>query len=129
MTDKLYPWQEGIMHGREIKLMMASRNTGKSLVTAQAIERLMRDINSRPIEALMLSEGKVYGARYYCVEPIGGSWIDMETWCVETFGERGDNMWGEKKAPKPSSRWYGNNRKFWFREQKDRDWFVIKWNS
>ena len=110
-------------------VQITGRNAGKNNWTNKAIERLMNDLASRPVEALMVSEGTVYGARYYCVEPIGGNWLDMETWCVETFGSSGDHIWGEKKAPKPAERWYMNNRKFWFREQKDRDWFVIKWNS
>ena len=110
-------------------VQITGRNAGKSQMTAQAIQRLMDDILSRPIEDLVLSEGTVYGSRYYCVEPIGGSWLDMETWCVSTFGVSGDNMWGQSRAPKPSERWYANNRKFWFRDARDRDWFLIRWRS
>jgi hypothetical protein len=110
-------------------VQITGRNTGKSYWTNVAIKRLTDDIMSKPIEALICSEGKVYGARYYCVEPIGGQWYEMEEWCVKTFGSAGEHIWGEKKAPKPGYRWYMNNRKFWFREQKDRDWFVIRWNS
>ena len=109
-------------------VQVTGRNAGKSYWTNKAIERLIRDLNSNPVEALMLSEGTVYGTRYYCVEPIGGSWIDMETWCLDTFGVCEESIWGSD-IPEPACRWYVNNRKFWFREQKDRDWFVIKWNS
>jgi hypothetical protein len=96
-------------------------------LTDQALTRLMADINANPISDLQLSEGRVYGSRYYCVEPIGGSWPEMELWCYETFGDTGA-IWGES-TPNPAQRWYGNNRKFWFKELKDRDWFIIKWNS
>lgn len=109
-------------------VMITGRQIGKSVAQA-AYKRLFDDIYNRPVEDLILSEGKVYGARYYCVEPVGGSWIDMETWALDTYGACGDNMWGEIKAPEPARRWYMNNRKFWFREQKDRDWFIIRWNS
>jgi hypothetical protein len=51
----------------------------------------------------------------------------MEVWCTEIFGERYSNIWGEKKAPKPAQRWYTNDRKFWFREEKDRTMFVLRW--
>lgn len=110
-------------------IQITGRGQGKSQFTAQAIERLMQDLNSQPLEALILTEGRVYGARYYCVEPVGGSWVDMQAWCLSTFGSSGHNMWGDKTAPSPSERWYMNNRKFWFRDCKDRDWFVLRWNS
>lgn len=129
----MQPWQEellkGAMQGREIKLMMAGRNAGKSMFSQQAIDRLIRDLNNRPIENLVLGTGTVYGSRYYTVEPVGGNWLDMEQWCMQTFGEGSRALWGEKTAPEPARRWYANNRKFWFRNIKDRDWFVIRWNS
>lgn len=95
----------------------------------RAYSRLIDDIQQRPVEALICSEGKVYGHRYYTVQPEGGSWLDMETWCLDTFGETG-SLWHETKnlTPQPLQRWYMNNRKFWFKEQKDRDWFILRWN-
>lgn len=108
-------------------VQITGRNAGKSHWTNVAIKRLMDDLNSQPISDIRLSEGKVYGARYYTAEPIGGNWMDMEIWCMDSFGGPGDNMWGEKKIPEPSSRWYMNNRKFWFRDEQDRILFVLKW--
>jgi hypothetical protein len=130
----LHPWQETLMHnlaqGRELKLTMSGRRTGKSHFTQQAIDRLMRDINSQPISDLTLSEGMVYGVRYYCIEPVGGNWLDMETWCLDTYGNPG-SLWQETKnlTPELNQRWYMNDRRFWFRNQRDRDWFIIKWRS
>ena len=106
--------------------MSTSQQLGKSHWTAQAINRLMKDINSQPLENLMLTEGKIYGARYYCVEPVGGSWLDMEVWCTAAFGDPG-SVWIDTKAPTANHQWYMNNRKFWFRDIKDRDWFVLRW--
>jgi hypothetical protein len=80
---------------------------------------------------LILAEGKVYGARYYTVHPqvpemmyhqIQQSWLDMTVWCVETFGPAPENGVFE-----PGGRWYANNAKFWFRERKDLEWFIIRW--
>jgi hypothetical protein len=115
--------------GSELKVIMAGRGTGKSYWSGQAIDRLMKDLMSQPVEDLIPSQGTVYGSRYYCIEPIGGNWLEMETWCYETFGETG-SIWQETKnlTPEPHKRWYANNRKFWFRNEKDRDWFVIKWS-
>ena len=108
-------------------LTMAGRQTGKSHMSNQAFQRLWDDIHHRPVEELKLSEGTVYGSRYYCVEPVGGSWPKMELWCMEAFGETEGSIWGEKPAPEPAMRWYMNNRKFWFRDQADQLMFVMKW--
>lgn len=88
---------------------------------------------------LRVSEGRVYGSRYYTVEPEicwdptndWGSilaWMDLEKWCTATFGEVG-SIWetGETKNPPVAQRWYMNGAKFWFREKKDLEWFILKW--
>ena len=130
----MYEWQKELIEqmtkfkGRGM-VQVTGRNAGKSTLAAQALQRLWNDVMAKPIEALICDVGTIYGARYYTVEPIGGFWPDMEEWCLDTFGSVGDHMWGEKKAPKPGHRWYMNNRKFWFRDIKDRDWFVLRWNS
>ena len=69
--------------------------------------------------------GTVFGKEYLTVAPINaeGMWPDMMSWMVETFGPSADNgVWT------PDQRWYANNAKFWFRNQKDRDWFVLRWS-
>jgi hypothetical protein len=106
-------------------VQITGRQTGKSQM--QAYMRLWNDIHAHPVEDLKLSEGTVYGSRYYCVEPIGGNWMDMEVWCMDMFGGPGDKIWGEEKAPEPVRRWYMNNRKFWFHDELDRMVFVLKW--
>ena len=108
-------------------MISAGRRNGKSQQISQAFQRLFDDLSQRPIEELKLSEGRIYGARYYCVEPVGGSWPKMELWCMEAFGATTGSVWGEKSAPEPVMRWYMNNRKFWFRDQKDQLMFVMKW--
>ena len=130
MAEKLLiDIESGGVKPGEMVVMMASRRTGKSQVAA--FTRLWQDIFkvNQKVSDIKLGEGTVYGSRYYTVEPIGGNWLEMETWCVETFGEGSRALWGEKKAPEPARRWYANNRKFWFRNKKDRDWFIIRWNS
>jgi hypothetical protein len=111
-------------------VQITGRQTGKSYFSAQALKRLMDDLMLIPITDLVLSEGKVYGSRYYCVEPVGGNWREMEDWCIQTCGETTGSIWAEevkKTTPMPGERWYANNRKFWFREEKDRTMFLLKW--
>ena len=131
MVD-IYPYQiktlDDMQKYKGRGMVQFTGRSGKSHWTNMAIKRLMEDLAHRPIEDMILSEGTVYGARYYCVEPIGGHWMDMEVWCLDTFGAT-SSIWHETKnlTPEPLQRWYMNNRKFWFREQKDRDWFILKW--
>ena len=112
-------------------IQVTGRNPGKSIVSNMAaLRRLVDDIQNNPISQLILTEGKIYGARYYCVEPVGGNWLEMETWCLDTYGST-SSIWKETKSltPEPLKRWYMNNRKFWFRNERDRNWFILRWNS
>jgi hypothetical protein len=133
---KLYPFQEVLLEkmaaGTELKVVTAGRNVGKSMFSAQALKRLMDDLNRQPITDMILTEGRVYGARYYCVEPVGGNWREMEDWCIATYGTTTGCIWSQevdKTTPLRNERWYANNRKFWFRKESDRDWFLIKWRA
>jgi hypothetical protein len=139
IKDKdLAPWQQKIFDKicsggfkpGEMTIRSAGRNVGKSALTQQAIDRLMRDLNNQPISDLVLSQGTVYGSRYYCVEPVGGNWMDMEVWCLDTYGNPG-SLWQETKnlTPEPNQRWYMNDRKFWFRNERDRTVFILRWSS
>jgi hypothetical protein len=132
----LHPWQQDMLKKMsgfkkgELMVMAAGRQTGKSYFTAAALKRLMDDINSHPISDLNLTEGRVYGARYYCVEPIGGNWREMEDWCINTYGKTTGSIWAQevdKTTPLVNERWYANNRKFWFRNEADRTMFIMKW--
>ena len=128
----IQPWQMSVLNKlqsikpNQLVLTMAGRRTGKSQMNSQAFMRLWDDIHNRPVEELKLSEGTVYGSRYYCIEPVGGSWAKMELWCMQAFGETTGSIYGEN-VPEPAQRWYMNNRKFWFRDQADQLMFVMKW--
>lgn len=75
---------------------------------------------------LEYSTGKVFGKQYLTVAPMNaeGMWSDMMEWMVATFGPLDDSQ----GVFTPNQRWYANNAKFWFRDQKDRDWFVLRWS-
>jgi hypothetical protein len=140
MTKKLQPFQEKIFMDiesggskpGEMTVMMASRNTGKSTfaASAAALRRLIDDaLKEKPLTDLVLTESKVFGARYYTIEPVGGNWDDMQAWCKQSFGEPAE-VWEAHKFIWPDcGRWYVNDRRFWFRDIKDRDWFVMRWSA
>ena len=109
----------------EMVIFMSGRRTGKSV-----FQRLWNDIMTakRPIEDLVLTEQPIHGAKYYCVEPVGGSWSEMESWVIDTFGEPGE-IWPNQDFVWPECpRWVQNNRKFWFRNEKDRLMFIMRWS-
>lgn len=93
--------------------------------------RMAKDIDDEVMMSMMewhpftIDEGRVYGARYLTVHPNNGwHWNEMMAWMVETFGPTAhDGVWT------PGMRWYANNARFWFRERKDLDWFVMRWGS
>jgi hypothetical protein len=101
----------------------------------RASKRLADDIDKQVLKSmgyvfdfyLEYGEGRVSGARYLTVAPMNaeGMWSDMMAWMVDTFGPSGTpenpGCWS------PDQRWYANNAKFWFRNVKDRDWFVLRW--
>jgi len=80
---------------------------------------------------LIQSEGRVYGARYYTVEPIWAwipgwynqYWNDMVAWCVEEYGPTVTSV------ITPGAKWYVNNAKFWFREKDDLAYFMLRWGK
>lgn len=71
-----------------------------------------------------LSEGTVYGAKYLTVHPTNSwQWNEMMDWMVNTFGPSAvDGVWT------PNMRWYANNETFWFRNEKDRTMFILRWS-
>ena len=130
-------WQDDIFkqidHGfkvGEMFTMTAARGTGKSAFSSAEFQKLWKDVFAeKPLTDLILGESTTYGSRYYTVEPVGGKWSDMSAWCRSTFGDPAD-VWDNHKFMWPEAgRWYENNRKFWFRNLKDRDWFVMRWRS
>lgn len=132
-SAELEPWQQRALdsiknYQGKGAIQITGRAHGKGWAY-KAMKRLMDDIENRPVEDMILTEGRIHGARYYCVEPVGGSWLEMETWVTQTFGNPGE-IWPKEDFNWPDSmRWAMNNRKFWFRNEKDRTMFILKWRS
>lgn len=84
-------------------------------------ELMMTMFNWKPFT---LSKGTVYGTEYSTVHPNNGAaWNEMMQWMIDTFGPSAeDGVWT------PDMRWYANNAKFWFREEKDLLIFLLKWS-
>lgn len=120
------PWQEEVLNKFVGRGMLQITGRNAKPWAAAAMQRLMDDLVNRPIEDLRCSEGTVFGKRYLTVEPIGGNWLAMETWCTETFGES-SKVWDAFKESDILGRWYMNDRKFWFLNEEDLTMFLLKW--
>lgn len=127
MSSKLPQWQQDLVDkiSSGAKLHMATgRQSGKSTIVknwAKTLEQFTQGFR------LELSEGTVFGQKYYCVEPQGWiwrdfEWKDMQEWCEATMDRTAkDGVWT------PDQRWYVNGGKFWFRDEADRTMFLMKW--
>lgn len=71
--------------------------------------------------------GTAFGLLYHQITPTTSviEWNEMVAWCVDTYGPSGTtDMPG---AWTPYERWYANNAKFWFKDKKDCEWFLLRW--
>jgi hypothetical protein len=106
-------------------------NIEQSIIN-EAARQMAKDIDTEVLMTAMgwheydleLGEGRVYGARYLTVHPSNGSaWNEMMQWMISTFGPTAhDGVWT------PGMRWYANNAKFWFRNEKDLTMFILRWS-
>lgn len=122
----------GIKYG-ELAVFMAGRQTGKSYLQKILKNSFYGTVGNQfahikpPPPELHFDEGRVHGSRYYTVRPVWYDWPELETWCRETFGEPGD-VWPNEDFTWPECpRWIMNNGKFWFRNERDRSWFIMRW--
>jgi hypothetical protein len=115
-----YASKRAMSKSRSIEEEMLER-AGNAMAKDIDTEVLMSAIGWHKLE---LSEGTVYGAKYLTVHPNNGwHWNEMMDWTVKTFGpSAADGVWT------PDMRWYANNAKFWFRDEKDLNWFVLRWS-
>jgi hypothetical protein len=47
-------------------------------------------------------------------------WYDMDKWLINIMGS---SNWHKENAP-----WVGSNRKYWFRNEADRTFFILRWS-
>ena len=85
--------------------------------------------NADRLPELTISSGRAYGIQYHCVHPVpfwevkNTMWHQMMEWSIATFGPTPlDGVWT------PNARWYANDSKFWFREEKDLTMFILRWS-
>lgn len=72
----------------------------------------------------VIAQSTVYGIKYYLA--IVNAYSDEKLdWCVENFGETSTSR---RQFQKPNERWYASNNYFYFLNEKDYMWFILKWS-
>lgn len=104
-------------------VVQVARQSGKSTLPWTHLSTLLKDVLHKDMARLIISTGTVFGQEYHSVEPVGGDWVGIIEWCYTTYGDPSDPKF------EAGGRWYTERRTIWFRDQKDRDWFVLRWNS
>ncbi len=73
----------------------------------------------------------VYGRPYH-VTPVperGKKWGNQMRWCDEQFGKTTSSLdFVGKRMGLPNERWYANGAHFWFRDEADLMWFLLRWS-
>lgn len=76
---------------------------------------------------LTAGQATVFGYPYQVIHYNGNEWSDeirdINLWCWEQFGTRGE-VYNTEGLP---HRWYFQNNNFWFRDDFDLAWFKMKW--
>jgi hypothetical protein len=103
-------------------------DTAAKQLAAEIDISVMKNLGYYKNVEFVRSTGTVFGHPYHTVGPRTGwqsrrMWDDMMLWMVATFGPTAkDGVWTLDQ------RWYANNAKFWFRDEKDLAWFMLRWS-
>jgi hypothetical protein len=101
------------------RAMAAGRQFGKTDITNMAT-RWIDEINVKRLETGYADNQPNWP---YWVRPHNydeKEWYDMDKWLINIMG---DSNWHKENAP-----WVGSNRKYWFRNEADRTFFILRWS-
>ena len=101
------------------RAMAAGRQFSKTDISKMA-EQWINELNMKRLET---GYAEIQPKYPYWVKPLNYSadeWLDMSDWITETMGE---SDWSSA-----NTRCIGSNRKYWFRDERDRTMFILKWS-
>ena len=99
------------------RAMAAGRQFSKTDILD--VRRWIDEINVKRLET---GYAEIQPKYPYWVKPLNYSadeWLKMEYWIVDTIGY---SDWSVEHA-----RWVGSDRKYWFRDERDRTMFILRW--
>lgn len=100
---------------------------GKRIIEANLCKEIMFDIPGYPKTSASLKKlmprYKFSRAKWYVAEFDTQYYFEVEAWCAEQFGPH-------PKRPDAWSRWqHTYENKIHFRDEKDYNWFVLRWGA
>jgi hypothetical protein len=93
---------------------------GDAKWVAELTEQFIAELTMKRIET---GYAEIQPRYPYWVKPLNYSayeWLDMSEWVVDTMGY---SDWSVEHA-----RWVGSDQKYWFRDERDRTLFLLKWS-
>jgi hypothetical protein len=77
----------------------------------------------KPKSKYQFSRAKWYEAEFWDLSALPDTSLKSKSdWCKEQFGPH-------PQRPDAWSRWYVSHTKVYFRDQKDHNWFVLRWGA
>lgn len=99
--------------------MAAGRQFGKTDISDMA-KLWIDEINVKRLETGYADNQPKWPYWVYPHNYSSAEWFKMGYWIVDTMGY---SDWSVEHA-----RWVGTDRKYWFRDERDRTMFILKWS-
>ena len=100
--------------------MLKKRGMAEARWVSELAEQWINELNMKRLETGYAENQPKWP---YCVKPHNYSakeWREMDAWLVNTMGY---SDWSVEHA-----RWVGSNQKYWFRDEADRTFFILRWS-
>ena len=100
--------------------MIKKRAMAEARWVSELAEQWINELNMKRLETGYADNQPKWP---YWVKPCNydsKEWIRMSMWMVLTFGS---SDWSTEHG-----RWVGSDRKYWFRDESDRTFFILRWS-
>jgi hypothetical protein len=100
--------------------MFKKRAMAEARWVSELADQWITEINMKRLETGYADNQPKYP---YWVKPLNYSadeWLDMSDWIIDTMGY---SDWSIEHG-----RWIGSDRKYWFRDERDRTMFILRWS-
>ena len=100
--------------------MLKKRAMSNAKWVSELAEQWITELNIKRIETGYADNQPKYP---YWVKPLNYSapeWLQINVWIIDTMGY---SDWSIEHG-----RWIGSDRKYWFRDERDRTMFILRWS-
>ena len=100
--------------------MLKKRAMNEAKWVSELADQFIRDLTMKRLDVGYADNQPKYP---YWVRPLNYSireWKEMGDWVMDIMGY---SDWLEDDA-----RWVGSDRKYWFRDERDRTMFILRWS-